>query len=91
LNKKIYGIGDKIIQKQAIINEKDPQKITESSRILVDETRKALKEGIRVEDFIKSQPFDKQYENVIEIGTKWGTLTEEVNKLNWFLLVKRNF
>jgi len=25
------------------------------------------------------------------IGKNWGLLTEEVNKLKWFLIVKENF
>ncbi len=40
---------------------------------------------------LDSKTFKGEYDNVISIGTNWGLLTEEVNKLKWFLLVKNNF
>ncbi len=40
---------------------------------------------------LDSKTFKGEYERVINIGTNWGLLTEEVNKLKWFLMVKNNF
>jgi hypothetical protein len=90
LDAKLERMAKQIIEGGANISEKDHENMRQSSKNLSENLMK-LKKVEKAEDLLKSDGFIKDYDTVIETGTRWGSLTEQVNKLKWFLLIKRNF
>lgn len=90
LDAKLERMAKQIIEGGANISEKDHQSMRYSSNNLSENLMKLIKVE-KAEDLLKSDRFIKDYDTVIETGTRWGHLTEQVNKLKWFLLIKRNF
>ncbi len=90
LDMKVERMAKRIIEGELDIGEKDSESMRKSCRNLSENIMKLMKVE-KAEDLLKSEGFIKDYETAIETGARWGNLSEQVNKLKWFLLIKRNF
>ena len=60
----------------------DPINLEEHSQKMLAESRSILGEGHL------TKTYEREYGQVMEISRKWCLMTEEINKVNWFLKIR---
>lgn len=82
LRKKISKFEDRIKQYSKHLLSEDISNLNESSIRFMQESRSIVRDGVMTEEY------EQEYGKVLDISKKWCLMTEEINRVNWFLKIR---